>query len=70
MNRSTRMISRLLLSPETLERLAPALRPPQDYAVQPDIVFYAGCNVVKTPHIALLVLEVLDGAEPATTPTW
>jgi hypothetical protein len=23
-------------------------------------VFYAGCNVIKTPHIALLVLEVLD----------
>ena len=26
----------------------------------PDIVFYTGCNVIKTPHIALLVLEVLD----------
>src|SRR3954463_4508072 len=25
-----------------------------------DIVFYTGCNVTKTPHIALLVLEVLD----------
>ena len=26
----------------------------------PDIVFYTGCNVIKTLHIALLVLEVLD----------
>ena len=29
-------------------------------APPPDIVFYTGCNVIKTPHIALLVLEVLD----------
>jgi heterodisulfide reductase subunit D len=27
---------------------------------QPEIVFYTGCNVIRTPHIALLVLEVLD----------
>ena len=26
----------------------------------PDIVMYLGCNVLKTPHIALLCLEVLD----------
>jgi Fe-S oxidoreductase len=27
---------------------------------EPDIVMYLGCNVLKTPHIALLCLEVLD----------
>ncbi len=27
---------------------------------QPDFVFYTGCNVLKTPHIALLALDVMD----------
>ncbi|RPI42274.1 MAG: (Fe-S)-binding protein, partial [Betaproteobacteria bacterium] len=60
MNRSTRVISRLLLAPEVLDRLSPQLRAAEEYSGQPDIVFYTGCNVTKTPHIALLVLEVLD----------
>ena len=60
MNRSTRVISRLLLSPELLARLSPALRAEDGYGAAPDIVFYTGCNITKTPHIALLVLEVLD----------
>ncbi|HZM48250.1 MAG TPA: (Fe-S)-binding protein [Burkholderiales bacterium] len=60
MNRSTRMISRLLLSAEVLERLSPPLRAAGEYGGTPDIVFYTGCNIIKTPHIALLVLEVLD----------
>jgi heterodisulfide reductase subunit D len=60
MGRSTRTISRLQLAPEVLDRLAPKLRAPDEYERTPDIVFYTGCNVIKTPHIALLVLEVLD----------
>jgi len=60
MGRSTRTISRLQLSPEVLERVAPPLRAAEEYESTPDIVFYTGCNVIKTPHIALLVLEVLD----------
>lgn len=61
MNRSTRMISRLLLPPEVHARLNPPLLPAGAYGgTPPDIVFYSGCNVIKTPHIALLVLEVLD----------
>jgi len=59
MSRSTRTISRLQLPPEVLERIAPPLRAADEYET-PDIVFYTGCNVIKTPHIALLVLEVLD----------
>jgi heterodisulfide reductase subunit D len=50
MNRSTRMISRLLLSPELLERLSPPLRAAGEYGEIPDIVFYTGCNIIKTPH--------------------
>ncbi|MBV9554776.1 MAG: (Fe-S)-binding protein [Alphaproteobacteria bacterium] len=60
MGRSTRTISRLQLPPEVLERVAPPLRAPDEYGETPEIVFYTGCNVIKTPHIALLVLEVLD----------
>jgi heterodisulfide reductase subunit D len=60
MNRSTRMISRLMLAPDVLARLSPPLRAAGDYTGQADIVFYTGCNITKTPHIALLVLEVLD----------
>ena len=26
----------------------------------PDLVFYTGCNVLKTPHIALLCLDIMD----------
>src|SRR4051812_18896018 len=60
MGRSTRVISRLQLPPEVLARIAPALRAAEEYTSTPEIVFYTGCNVVKTPHIALLVLDVLD----------
>ncbi|MGH7115618.1 MAG: heterodisulfide reductase-related iron-sulfur binding cluster, partial [Stellaceae bacterium] len=60
MGRSTRVISRLQLAPEVLARLNPPLRAGDEYEAAPDIVFYTGCNVIKTPHIALLVLEVLD----------
>jgi Fe-S oxidoreductase len=60
MGRGTRTISRLQLAPEVLARLSPPLRAPDEYERAPEIVFYTGCNVIKTPHIALLVLEVLD----------
>ena len=60
MGRSTRTIARLQMAPEVLERVAPPLKALGEYERVPDIVFYTGCNVIKTPHIALLVLEVLD----------
>src|ERR1700688_1865176 len=60
MGRSTRTISRLQLAPEVLARHSPKRRAPGEYEPSPDIVFYTGCNVIKTPHIALLVLETLD----------
>jgi heterodisulfide reductase subunit D len=28
--------------------------------VAPDFVFYTGCNLLKTPHIALLALDIMD----------
>jgi heterodisulfide reductase subunit D len=61
MSRGTKIISRLQLPPDVLARLNPAIRAAGEYSeTPPEIVFYTGCNVIKTPHIALLVLEVLD----------
>jgi Fe-S oxidoreductase len=60
LSRGTRIISRLQLAPEVLGKVSPPLKRAEEYGAKPDIVFYTGCNVVRTPHIALLVLEVLD----------
>ena len=57
MSRGVRVLSKLQLPPETLARFK---RVDTSRATPPDIVFYTGCNVVKTPHIALLCLDVLD----------
>ena len=57
MSRGVRVLSRLQLPPETLARFKPAR---ETRARPPEIVFYTGCNVLKTPHIALLCLDVLD----------
>lgn len=58
MARGVRVLSRLQLSPLELARLTRAPKGQEPEA--PEIVFYTGCNVLKTPHIALLCLDVLD----------
>lgn len=55
-SRGVRVLSKLQLPPETLARFKPRATD----NTQPDVVFYTGCNVLKTPHIALLALDVLD----------
>jgi Fe-S oxidoreductase len=57
MSRGVRVLSRLQMLPETLARFAP---PREQRSTPPDVVFYTGCNVLKTPHIALLCLDILD----------
>jgi Fe-S oxidoreductase len=52
-------ISRLQLDDELLARLGQNAAAPEP-ATPPDFVFYTGCNVLKTPHIALLALDVMD----------
>jgi Fe-S oxidoreductase len=54
------VLSRLQLSEEELVRLGQ--RPSKGPARKelPDVVFYTGCNVLKTPHIALLCLDIMD----------
>lgn len=56
------VLSRMQLTPEMLERLGQrSPRGTDDTArAPPDFVFYTGCNVLKTPHIALLALDVMD----------
>ncbi|MBU2534163.1 MAG: (Fe-S)-binding protein [Alphaproteobacteria bacterium] len=58
MSRGVRVISRLTLPPALLARLSPPA--PSDHDGSPEFVFYTGCNMLKTPHIGLLCLEVLD----------
>jgi Fe-S oxidoreductase len=58
--REVQAISRIQLDDAVLARLGqkPDTRPSPDAA--PDFVFYTGCNVLKTPHIALLALDIMD----------
>ncbi len=55
-------LSRLQLSEEALMRLGqtPAGRASPESGELPDVIFYTGCNVLKTPHIALLCLDIMD----------
>ena len=56
MTKGVRVLSRLQLPPETLARF----RGDEDDGPAPEVVFYTGCNVMKTPHIALLALDIMD----------
>lgn len=58
MSSAVKVLSRLQLPADLLAGLSQPLATASDPA--PDIVMYLGCNVLKTPHIALLCLEVLD----------
>lgn len=65
-SRDVAALSRMQLTGDMLERLGqrPADAGPRpDGATageRPDFVFYTGCNLLKTPHIALLALDVMD----------
>jgi Fe-S oxidoreductase len=58
MTAGVRVLSRLQLPPELLARF----RPDEDDTdpTPPDIVFYTGCNLLKTPHIALLCFDIME----------
>ena len=54
-------LSRIQLDDALLERLGQGAQPAAANAeTPPDFVFYTGCNVLKTPHIALLALDIMD----------
>jgi len=54
-------ITRIQLDDELLARLGQSANKPGTGAAPPDFVFYTGCNVLKTPHIALLALDIMVG---------
>jgi hypothetical protein len=58
MSEAVKVLSRVQLPAELLARITRSAR--ADSEGTPDVVMYLGCNVLKTPHIALLCLEVLD----------
>ncbi|MEO9652086.1 MAG: (Fe-S)-binding protein [Roseobacter sp.] len=60
LGRDVRVMSRLQLNDADLSRLAPRTPLLEKNATPPEVVFYTGCNVLKTPHIALLCLDILD----------
>jgi len=62
--RDVMQLSRMQLSDAELRRLGqvPSAEP-DARAELPDVVFYTGCNVLKTPHIALLALDIMDALD-------
>jgi Fe-S oxidoreductase len=59
-SRGVSILSRLQLDTEVLERLGQGSASASAPVEVPDFVFYTGCNVLKTPHIALLALDIMD----------
>ena len=59
-SRDVTTLSRLQLGRATLERLGQGAASVSALEEPPDFVFYTGCNVLKTPHIALLALDIMD----------
>jgi Fe-S oxidoreductase len=53
-------VSRIQLDDKLLARLGQKPDNRSDPDTPPDFVFYTGCNVLKTPHIALLALDIMD----------
>ena len=59
-SRDVATLSRLQLDHAALERLGQGAAAAAAPGEVPDFVFYTGCNVLKTPHIALLALDIMD----------
>ncbi len=58
--RDVNAISKIQLDEALLARLGQGVRKGTAPGEQADFVFYTGCNVLKTPHIALYALDVMD----------
>jgi heterodisulfide reductase subunit D len=60
LGREVSVLSQLQLNDEVLARLGQKSSSVSTAGEPPDFVFYTGCNVLKTPHIALLALDIMD----------
>ncbi len=58
MSRSIRLMAAMQLAPAEMTKL---LRPPR--ARQVPVVFYTGCNAIKTPHLLFNAMYALDAIE-------
>jgi Fe-S oxidoreductase len=58
MTHGVKVLSRLQLPQRFVGQVTRPAR--AESAATPDVLMYLGCNVLKTPHIALLCLDVLD----------
>jgi len=58
MARAIRLMAAMQLAPGDLDRL---LQPPRPHPA--DVVFYLGCNAIRTPHILFNAMFVLDALE-------
>ena len=58
-------LSQIQLDDSLLTRLGQGAKgkASREPGAKPDFVFYTGCNVLKTPHIALLALDVMDALD-------
>jgi Fe-S oxidoreductase len=58
-------LSQIQLDDTSLTRLGQGAKgkASREPGAKPDFVFYTGCNVLKTPHIALLALDVMDALD-------
>src|SRR5690242_4741661 len=62
--RDVMQLSRMQLTDTQLARLGQdPSSAVEERTEPPDVVFYTGCNVLKTPHIALLALDILEALE-------
>src|SRR5262249_35098480 len=61
--RDVTQLSRLQLTDAQLARLGQDPSEEPETVEPPDVVFYTGCNVLKTPHIALLALDIMDALD-------
>lgn len=60
MSKSVRVLSRMQLAPDVLARFGDDDVDGGPEGSQADVVFYTGCNLRRTPHIALLCFDIMD----------
>lgn len=64
MGRGVRVLSRMQLPAEVLKGFrSAAVNKAEPAETPPDVVFYTGCNVLRTPHMVLLSLDILDALD-------
>jgi len=58
MSQGVRILSKMQLSSDQLDRLKP--REKSNLSPHSQLIFYTGCNLLKTPHIVLQCLDMLE----------